>query len=125
VRRIEVLAFREPEDYLPRAAWYGQFLDRELGDGLALKRDIRGVAGATLTARATTDAVRRVLALHRVIAAASAGADGHREDDAGGAAAETPAVEAAANAPAARAAAAGGGVAAAGSVEAAGPEAPR
>lgn len=66
VQRIEVLAFGEPEDYIPKGAWYGQFKGKRLGPELSLKRDIRGVTGATLTARATTDAVRRVLAAHRV-----------------------------------------------------------
>jgi FMN-binding domain len=68
VTRIEVLSFREPEEYLPRGLWYGQFAGRELGPELDLKRGIRPVTGATLTARATTTAVRRVLALHQVIA---------------------------------------------------------
>jgi hypothetical protein len=67
VRRIEVLAFGEPEDYLPRAKWYAQFLGRELDEDLTLKRKISGISGATLSARATTDAVRRSLALHQVI----------------------------------------------------------
>lgn len=67
VRRIEILAFREPEEYIPREIWYRQFDDQALDDELDLKREIRGVTGATLTARVTTDAVRRVLALHRVI----------------------------------------------------------
>lgn len=67
LRRLEVLAFREPEEYLPRSIWYQQFAGRPLAPELALKRDIRGVTGATLTAHATTDAVRRVLALHRVL----------------------------------------------------------
>lgn len=67
VRRIEVLAFAEPEDYLPRASWYAQFRGKTLDRDLQLKRHIKGVTGATLTARATTDAVRRVLALHRVL----------------------------------------------------------
>lgn len=67
VRRIEILSFNEPEDYLPRAGWYRQFEGQRLGDGLALKRNIRSLTGATLTARATTNAVRRVLALHQVI----------------------------------------------------------
>lgn len=70
VARIEVLAFREPPDYIPRDAWYDQFTGRELDPELALKRGIRGVTGATLTARATTEAVRRVLALHRVVRSA-------------------------------------------------------
>lgn len=72
VARIEVLAFKEPPDYLPREAWYDQFTGRELGPELELKRGIRAVTGATLTARATTDAVRRVLAVHQVVHAAGA-----------------------------------------------------
>jgi len=67
VQRIEVLSFAEPEDYLPRGAWYAQFLGRRLDDELNLKRGIRGITGATLTARATTSAVRRVLAVHQVL----------------------------------------------------------
>ncbi len=72
VERVEVLSFDEPPDYLPRAPWYRQFAGRALGPGLALKRDIHGVTGATLTARATTEAVRRVLALHAVLEARGA-----------------------------------------------------
>lgn len=67
VARIEVLAFAEPEDYLPPGRWYGQFMGQGLSGELALGRHIRGVTGASLTARATTDAVRRVLALHQAI----------------------------------------------------------
>jgi hypothetical protein len=68
-RRVEVLAFAEPAEYMPRGGWYGQFEDRELDDDLHLSRGIRGISGATLTARATTEAVRRVLAVHRVLSA--------------------------------------------------------
>ena len=67
VRRVEVLSFNEPQDYLPGGGWYGQFAGRGLDERLALKRDIRPLTGATLTARATTGAVRRVLAVHRVL----------------------------------------------------------
>ncbi len=67
VRRIEILAFREPEEYIPRTIWYDQFTDRPLSPELRLKREIRGVTGATLTAHATTDAVRRVLALYETL----------------------------------------------------------
>jgi hypothetical protein len=74
VSRIEVLSFQEPEDYLPLPQWYAQFPGRPLDDELSLKRAIRPVAGATLTTNATTDAVRRVLALHRVLSAGSSGA---------------------------------------------------
>ncbi len=67
IARIEVLSFDEPEDYLPRTGWYAQFIGKPLDDEMSLTRGIRPVAGATLTARATTDAARRVLALHRVL----------------------------------------------------------
>jgi electron transport complex protein RnfG len=67
VRRVEVVAFREPLEYIPRDSWYGQFEGERLSDELALKRDIRPVTGATLTARATTEAVRRILAIHEVV----------------------------------------------------------
>lgn len=67
VDRIEVLIFREPPEYIPRDIWYEQFHGEGLGPELSLKRGIQPVTGATLTARATTEAARRVLALHRVI----------------------------------------------------------
>jgi Na+-translocating ferredoxin:NAD+ oxidoreductase RnfG subunit len=67
VRRVEVVAFREPLEYVPRDSWYGQFEGERLSDELALKRNIRPVTGATLTARATTEAVRRILAIHTVV----------------------------------------------------------
>lgn len=67
VARVEVLAFAEPLDYLPKAAWYGEFAGRKLDEELALKRGLHHPAGATLTAQATTAAVRRVLALHQVL----------------------------------------------------------
>ena len=71
IGRIEVLSFDEPPEYLPRTPWYRQFDGRPLDAELELQRAIRPVAGATLTARATTDAARRVLALHRALAEAA------------------------------------------------------
>lgn len=76
VERVEVLSFQEPPDYIPREIWYQQFEGRELSDDLELKRGIHPVTGATLTARATTDAVRRVLALHRVLGERAGGQKG-------------------------------------------------
>jgi len=67
IARIEILAFAEPEEYLPRENWYSQFSGKKLDDALAVKRGIRPVSGATLTARATLEAARRVLAIHHVL----------------------------------------------------------
>ena len=67
VRRLEVMSFLEPEEYIPRRTWYDQFLKQRLDARLRLKRKVHAVTGATLTARATTDAVRRILALDQVL----------------------------------------------------------
>ncbi len=63
IARIEVLSFSEPEEYLPRDAWYGQFPGRTLTDELSERKGIRAVTGATITVRVTVEAARRVLAL--------------------------------------------------------------
>ena len=59
IQRIEILAFGEPQQYKPRAKWYAQFVGQKLDKQLSLKRGIKGVTGATLTARATTNAARQ------------------------------------------------------------------
>ncbi|MEW6073061.1 MAG: FMN-binding protein [Planctomycetota bacterium] len=87
IRRIELLSFGEPPEYTPPPKWYGEFVGRKLDDDLRLGRGIRGISGATLTARATTDAVRQVLAVHRVLTARPPGGAGGR----GGGGAPAPA----------------------------------
>lgn len=67
VARVEVLTFREPTEYLPKRVWYDQFGRRRLDRDLAVSRGIHGVTGATLSARAATEAVRRTLAIHRAL----------------------------------------------------------
>jgi hypothetical protein len=67
VLRVEVLTFEEPYAYLPRPAWYAQFQARGLDRELAVSRAIHGVTGATLSARAATEAVRRTLAIHQTL----------------------------------------------------------
>jgi hypothetical protein len=63
VLRIDVTAFFEPPEYRASDTWLRQYRDRTLTDDLDVNRAIRPIAGATLTARATNDAVRRVLAI--------------------------------------------------------------
>lgn len=67
VGRVEVLSFGEPREYRPPVGWLEEFRGRSLADRLSTKGDVINVTGATLTSRAVTRAVRRVLALHRVI----------------------------------------------------------
>lgn len=70
VARIDVTAFLEPAEYRAPEPWLRQYGDRTLDDGLAINRAIRPIAGATLTARATNSAVRRVLAIDAILEAA-------------------------------------------------------
>src|SRR5262245_22433441 len=65
--RIEVVAFGEPREYLPRRPFYEQFSGRGGQGKAALDRDLKLVAGATLTTQATIAACQRVLAVHRAL----------------------------------------------------------
>lgn len=67
VLRVEVIQFHEPQEYLAKDAWKQQFAGHKLDDELSLKRGIRPLGGATLTANALTDASRRCLALWQVL----------------------------------------------------------
>ena len=67
VRTLRVLAFHEPLEYLPSDRWYRQFDSKGRSDRLRVGYDVHGVIGATLSARATAQGVRRVLAYYEVL----------------------------------------------------------
>ncbi len=67
VLRVEVIQFHEPQDYMASEAWRKQLNGHKLDDELSLKRSIRPLGGATLTANALTDASRRCLGLWQVL----------------------------------------------------------
>jgi len=69
VRTVRMLAFHEPLDYLPPERWYEQFDAKTKDDPLRVGGDIHGIAGATLSSRATADGVRRALAIYQVLLA--------------------------------------------------------
>ena len=68
LKRIEILSFDEPEDYLPTSRWLQQFPGRSLQD-LGARQGIRTLTGATLSSRAVTQAARRILTIHRLFVA--------------------------------------------------------
>jgi len=76
VARIEVLKFTEPQEYRPPDGWLRRFRGESRIDRISTDRDIVNMTGATLSSRAVTRAVRRVLALHRLISPLSEGAPG-------------------------------------------------
>jgi hypothetical protein len=67
VLRVEVVAFREPMEYMAKEGWKKQLEGRSLDAELKLGRGLRPLSGATLTANALTDASRRGLALWQVL----------------------------------------------------------
>jgi hypothetical protein len=69
VARVDVLAFHEPDDYLPPGRWLAQFEGRPPGDGLRPRRDIRNISGASLTAQSVSESVRLSLAIYALVLA--------------------------------------------------------
>lgn len=66
VQATHLLAFHEPPEYRPVERWLARFTGRSLDPDLAVGRDVDGISGATITARAVTSAVRRLLAVWEV-----------------------------------------------------------
>lgn len=64
---VEILSFAEPDDYIASKRWLAQFPGRKLDDDLVLRRGLRGITGASLTAEAVARSVRRVLAVHQAL----------------------------------------------------------
>ena len=69
VQRIDVTVFLEPPEYIAGPSWMRQFYDKPLDGDLAIQRAIRPIAGATLTAYAISEAIRRVMAMDQVLTA--------------------------------------------------------
>jgi len=69
LRRIEVFRFAEPAQYRPPESWLELFESRSDAREVTTRRAIPMITGATLTARAVTDAARRILELHRWVVA--------------------------------------------------------
>jgi hypothetical protein len=67
VQHVYILAFHEPDDYLPLERWLQQFDQQTLSPDLQLRKNIHGIAGATLSSQAVTGAVRQSLALFQVL----------------------------------------------------------
>ncbi len=66
VRFVEILAFYEPMDYLPTDRWFRLFEGKVLNNELWPKRGIHNISGATLSVRAITLGVRRILATYDI-----------------------------------------------------------
>lgn len=63
---VYTLAFHEPPEYQTPERWFAQLLNHPI-DTLSFDKDIQGVAGATLSARAALNSTRKVLAMYQIM----------------------------------------------------------
>jgi hypothetical protein len=67
VLSLHVMAFYEPLEYLPNERWLKQYEGAGLDNDLRIGRRIAAITGSTLSAEAVNGAVRRALAIFRVM----------------------------------------------------------
>lgn len=67
IERVELLSFYEPSEYIPGKKWYELFQNTKKNVPVKLGENIPFISGATLTARATVSAVKKIVALHETI----------------------------------------------------------
>lgn len=63
VNKVVTLAFHEPPEYQPPENWFGQFNGKPMAE-IDFNKGIQGISGATLSARAAVNSVRKVLAIY-------------------------------------------------------------
>lgn len=68
IKQVEILAYRESHGFeIRNAAWRRQFVDKVVGDKLAVGDGISNISGATLSSTHVTDGIRRIAALAQVV----------------------------------------------------------
>ncbi|MFZ3114629.1 MAG: FMN-binding protein [Syntrophales bacterium] len=67
IRQVEILAFYEPEEYLPSKRWFQRFAGKILDHELWPRRGIIAVTGATLSVNGITQEIRKVLAVFKIM----------------------------------------------------------
>ncbi len=67
VKDVKVIAFYEPLEYLPPQKWLNLMKGKELNDKLRLKVGMPSITGATMSSQAVVEAIRRNLAIFKVI----------------------------------------------------------
>lgn len=66
--KAEILAFHEPPEYKPPAAWFARLYRRPVAE-LRLNQGIDAISGATLSSRASLDGIRKAMAVYQVAVA--------------------------------------------------------
>lgn len=63
IDHIDILAFYEPEEYMPSTRWLDQFIGRRLSERLRINNEIQAITGATFSSHALTGEARKALAV--------------------------------------------------------------
>ncbi|CAA6801994.1 MAG: Unknown protein [uncultured Sulfurovum sp.] len=63
IQSIEILSFKEPSEYKPNSTWLEVFHGKVNDKNLFVNKDIPMISGATMSARALSDAARIALAI--------------------------------------------------------------
>ena len=66
LKYTEILAFFEPQDYMPGNKWMNTFKNKSIKDKIKVGRDIPDITGATITSNSFSDATRKILAIYEV-----------------------------------------------------------
>ena len=67
VRAVHVLAFHEPQEYLPNSRWFDQFKGKPVDEEMQVGRGLAAVTGSTLSTRAVSAGIRRALAIWSIV----------------------------------------------------------
>lgn len=67
IEAVEIVAFNEPDEFIPPASWIAHFQGKGPADPLRLDGDIPNITGATMSARVITDGSRIALAIFRTL----------------------------------------------------------
>jgi hypothetical protein len=63
--KSEILAFHEPPEYKPSAAWFSTLIGKPVVD-LRQNQGVDGISGATLSVKASLEGIRKALAVFQV-----------------------------------------------------------
>lgn len=66
--KSEILAFHEPPEYKPPAAWFERLNHKPVKD-LRLNQGVDAISGATLSSKASLEGIRKALAVYQVAVA--------------------------------------------------------
>ncbi len=67
IKNIEIVAFAEPPEFMPKKEWLAQFQRKKDIDSLRIGRKIPTITGATLSARNITEGARVALAIYETV----------------------------------------------------------